>query len=221
MTTSSNVATSLLPSLAPKNVADLKTHADNSDCSSDEVFEIKTSPSNKNVNEKRKKSLRIRNSLKNIDELTVDTTTKNNNTKNENEAENLLKSAYKKSSSKRFSIDENKNNMHHLSTQDDYQLGQCDVYIELEVLNYDERGFVNSSNDIHNYEWRIKTRWIKYEQTFDELTSQWSKPFVGSLIYQNLILLKSKMQYASIIFNSKESTFERIVEGKLFCDWNS
>ena len=57
-----------------------------------------------------------------------------------------------------------------------------------------------------------KTRWIKFEQTIDETTHIWSKPFVGSLVYQNLILLKSKMQYASIILNSRENTFERIVD---------
>ena len=96
-------------------------------------------------------------------------------------------------------------------------LSNCDVYIELEELHYNEKPIISSiSNQMssltNHYEWKIKTRWIKFEQTIDETTHIWSKPFVGSLVYQNLILLKSKMQYASIILNSIENTFERIVD---------
>ena len=84
-------------------------------------------------------------------------------------------------------------------------LGQCEIYTELEELYYGERSLASSmsSNLANNavnkkiYEFRVRTRWIKYEQTLDTESDHWSKPFVGTLIYQNLITLKNKMQYAS------------------------
>lgn len=96
-------------------------------------------------------------------------------------------------------------------------LGHCDVYIELEEAHLNERDFFHKSTSsnlpiLSNYEFRVRSRWIKYEQTIDMISGHWSKPFVGSLVYQNLITLKNRMQYASIIFKSKENTFERIVD---------
>jgi hypothetical protein len=43
-------------------------------------------------------------------------------------------------------------------------------------------------------------RWIKYEQTVDHETNMWSKPFVGALVYQSLLYLKTGLQYGLILF---------------------
>jgi hypothetical protein len=58
-------------------------------------------------------------------------------------------------------------------------------------------------------------RWIKYEQTIDPETNIWSKPFVGALLYQNLVYLKNTLQYGTIILNSLKETFESIIDDVL------
>jgi hypothetical protein len=55
-------------------------------------------------------------------------------------------------------------------------------------------------------------RWVKYEQTIDPESNMWSKPFIGPLIYQNLIYLKNNLQYGTIILNSQQETIEGVVE---------
>jgi hypothetical protein len=37
-------------------------------------------------------------------------------------------------------------------------------------------------------------RWIKYEQVIESSTNMWSKPFVGAILYHNLIYLKNTLQ---------------------------
>jgi hypothetical protein len=50
--------------------------------------------------------------------------------------------------------------------------------------------------DSQKYEWKVISRWIKYEQTIDRETLSWNEPFVGALIYQSLIYLKNTLQYS-------------------------
>ena len=54
--------------------------------------------------------------------------------------------------------------------------------------------------DKNKYEWRELSRWIKYEQTIDLETNVWGKPFVGALVYQSLLYLKTGLQYGKNIF---------------------
>ena len=72
------------------------------------------------------------------------------------------------------------------------------VYIELEELDYTSGSDVVNSNASldHVYHWNIMFRWIKYEQSYDSQTNMWSTPYVGALIYQNLIYLKNTLQYS-------------------------
>ena len=162
-------------------------------------------------NESEKKLKTNVSKLKNIDEFRI------------TETSDLIEDKSKEPNRIRFSVEANnyqqqqKPRKIEIHKTGEHLQRNCDVYIELEELHYNESPIISSiSNQMssltNHYEWKIKTRWIKYEQTIDEITHIWSKPFVGSLIYQNLILLKSKMQYASIILNSRENTFERIVD---------
>jgi hypothetical protein len=47
------------------------------------------------------------------------------------------------------------------------------------------------------YEWKEVSRWVKYEQTVNSETSVWGKPFVGALVYQSLLYLKTGLQYGN------------------------
>ena len=63
-----------------------------------------------------------------------------------------------------------------------------ELFIELEQLN-----LIDSTEN--SYEWSEVSRWIKYEQNLTLDSSIWSKPFVGALIYQSLLYLKTGLQY--------------------------
>jgi hypothetical protein len=213
--------------LSPKDVKISNTTSlltsESSDLSGDEIASVKKTRTKKQQsindsissnyeNEKKPKSTKVSTSkLKDIDEFQM------------TETSDLMENKTKHPTTTiRFSVNENtQNHSQHQQKYNKYSSHKnnenCDVYIELEELHYSETPIFSSiSNQMssisNHYEWKIKTRWIKFEQTIDPQTHIWSKPFVGSLIYQNLILLKSKMQYASIILNSRENTFERIVE---------
>ena len=94
------------------------------------------------------------------------------------------------------------------------------MYIELEELTFPDENnnslsYTNSTSineDMSNHEWKIQARWIKYEQTIDQETLIWSKPFAGALVYQNLVYLKNAFQYATLNLNTRMSTFDGIVD---------
>lgn len=46
-------------------------------------------------------------------------------------------------------------------------------------------------------------RWIKYEQTIDPETQMWSKPYVGALVHQSLLYLKTGLQYGNYLYTTK------------------
>ena len=69
------------------------------------------------------------------------------------------------------------------------------MFIELEQLSLIETG-----NSEAVYEWKEISRWIKYEQNLTLDSSVWSKPFVGALIYQSLLYLKTGLQYGTSRF---------------------
>jgi len=75
-----------------------------------------------------------------------------------------------------------------------------DLFIELEQLtNVNENA---NDNNQHQYEWNEVSRWIKYEQNLRLDSNVWSKPFVGALIYQSLLYLKTGLQYGTVLLNS-------------------
>lgn len=58
------------------------------------------------------------------------------------------------------------------------------------------------------YEWREMSRWIKYEQTINIETSKWNRPFVGALLYQSMLYLKTGLQYGTVLLKcDRESIF--------------
>lgn len=69
-----------------------------------------------------------------------------------------------------------------------------DLFIELEQLTV-----VNETSD-NRFEWNEVSRWIKYEQNLTLDSNVWSKPFVGALIYQSLLYLKTGLQYGQYSF---------------------
>ena len=50
-------------------------------------------------------------------------------------------------------------------------------------------------------------RWIKYEQVIDHETNMWSKPFVGALVHQSLLYLKTGLQYGTVLLDAEHATF--------------
>ena len=70
-----------------------------------------------------------------------------------------------------------------------------------------------------NYPKRKKkkvSRWIKYEQTLpdpDQSSSgMWSRPFVGALVYQSLLYLKTGLQYGTVIMNSEAEKVQDVYD---------
>ena len=55
-------------------------------------------------------------------------------------------------------------------------------------------------------------RWIKYEQNLDLETNMWSNPYVGALVYQSLLYLKTGLQYGTVLLNSDHDSFTGIVD---------
>ena len=74
----------------------------------------------------------------------------------------------------------------------------------------------NTSNNNLNldpiYEWREVSRWIKYEQNIDLETNMWSKPFVGALVYQSLLYLKTGLQYGTVLLNNDHESFIDVID---------
>lgn len=62
------------------------------------------------------------------------------------------------------------------------------------------------------YEWREVFRWIKYEQTINIETSKWNRPFVGALLYQSLLYLKTGLQYGTVLLKCDRESFFAIVD---------
>lgn len=67
-------------------------------------------------------------------------------------------------------------------------------------------------DDEVNYEWKQVSRWIKYEQNLDLETNMWSNPYVGALVYQSLLYLKTGLQYGTVLLNSDHDSFTGIVD---------
>ncbi len=55
-------------------------------------------------------------------------------------------------------------------------------------------------------------RWIKYEQRVDSETDIWSKPFVGALVYQSLLYLKTGLQYGTVLLKCDHDSLTCIFE---------
>lgn len=55
-------------------------------------------------------------------------------------------------------------------------------------------------------------RWIKYEQTIDLETNVWGKPFVGALVYQSLLYLKTGLQYGTVLLDCDNPSFEAVFD---------
>lgn len=70
----------------------------------------------------------------------------------------------------------------------------------------------SSVSNIWKYEWKVRSRWIKYEQTVSKVTNKWGEPYVGPLLYQELIYLKNNLQTGSVILNCKKTDFGSVVD---------
>ncbi|RNA18759.1 anion exchange 2 isoform X1, partial [Brachionus plicatilis] len=70
-----------------------------------------------------------------------------------------------------------------------------EIYVELEELKSVDKNLI----DEQIYEWHEVSRWIKYEQTIDSETNKWNRPFVGALLYQSLLYLKTGLQYGTVL----------------------
>ncbi|CAF0718290.1 unnamed protein product [Brachionus calyciflorus] len=83
-----------------------------------------------------------------------------------------------------------------------------EIYVELEELKSVDK----NSIDDQLYEWREVSRWIKYEQTLDSETNIWNRPFVGALVYQSLLYLKTGLQYGTVLLKCDQESLIDIVE---------
>lgn len=70
----------------------------------------------------------------------------------------------------------------------------------------------SSVSNIWKYEWKVRSRWIKYEQTVSKVTNKWGEPYVGPLLYQELIYLKNNLQTGTVILNCKKTDFGSVVD---------
>ncbi len=92
-----------------------------------------------------------------------------------------------------------------------------EVFVELAELRLveDDSNNNTSNNNLNlvpTYEWREVSRWIKYEQNVDLETNMWSKPFVGALVYQSLLYLKTGLQYGTVLLNNDHESFIDVID---------
>lgn len=89
-----------------------------------------------------------------------------------------------------------------------------ELFIELKLLQQNKDLNCSEVNlpDEQQYEWRQVSRWIKYEQNLDMETNIWSNPYVGALVYQSLLYLKTGLQYGTVLLNSDHDSFADVVD---------
>lgn len=76
-------------------------------------------------------------------------------------------------------------------------------------------GEEKEEEDTEKYEWKVVSRWIKYEQSVNQTTNKWDEPYVGPLLYQELIYLKNSLISGTIILNSHRHNIENVFEDVL------
>ena len=86
------------------------------------------------------------------------------------------------------------------------------VYSELEELLLNDQDEPDSASNPWKYEWKVRSRWIKFEQNVNKVTNKWDEPYVGPLLYQELIYLKNNLQTGTIILNCRKSTFGSVID---------
>ena len=59
------------------------------------------------------------------------------------------------------------------------------MFVELDELYFGEN---------HEYEWREKARWIKFEEDVEEGAGRWGKPHVASLSFHSLLELRRGLE---------------------------
>ena len=82
----------------------------------------------------------------------------------------------------------------------------------MEELVYHEGDDPMGMHSLFNYEWKVRSRWIKYEQTVNRITNKWDEPYLGPLLYQELIYLKNNLQTGTIILNCRYDNIEALID---------
>ncbi|KAK6165534.1 hypothetical protein SNE40_022447 [Patella caerulea] len=77
-----------------------------------------------------------------------------------------------------------------------------DVFVELDEL------FVK---DEHEWEWREKARWIKFEEDVEEGAERWGKPHVASLSFHSLIELRKGLEYGTVLLDLEAENLQTII----------
>ncbi len=84
------------------------------------------------------------------------------------------------------------------------------LYTELESLGF--HGNEQEISQLELYEWKIKSRWIKYEQSVDTATSEWSSPYVGPIVYQELVNLRHMLMTGSVFLHCQQANIEDVCD---------
>ncbi len=84
------------------------------------------------------------------------------------------------------------------------------LYSELENLFF--HGDESETELTDKYEWKVTSRWIKYEQAVNKITNKWGDPHLGPLLYQELVYLKNSLLTGSIILNCRHSTIDAVFD---------
>ncbi|KAL5007261.1 hypothetical protein ScPMuIL_016067 [Solemya velum] len=79
------------------------------------------------------------------------------------------------------------------------------IFAELDVLR--------KYNDI--WEWRERSRWVKYEEDVEEGGDRWSKPHVASLNMHSLFNLRKQLLEGAMLLDEDYFTLSEIVDGCL------
>ena len=75
-----------------------------------------------------------------------------------------------------------------------------------------DRDNPESVKNIWKYEWRVRSRWIKFEQTVNTVTDKWGEPYVGPMLYQEFAYLKNNLQTGTVILNCKMTSFDGVID---------
>ncbi len=84
------------------------------------------------------------------------------------------------------------------------------LYTELEYLRF--HGNESEISQLELYDWKIHSRWIKYEQSVDQATDDWGSPYVGPIIYHELMNLRNVLMTGSVTLNCQKLTIEAVCE---------
>lgn len=79
-------------------------------------------------------------------------------------------------------------------------------------MHLNDREDPGSVTNIWKYEWRVRSRWIKFEQTVNKMTDKWGEPYVGPLLYQELVYLKNNLQTGTIILSCQKTDFSSVID---------